>query len=173
MIPPKRRNSKYRKDRLSEILSITDYNCKQLEANLGIGIEHYGTKGRGVKATDLIEKGNFVVEYSGELIQGTDKCKEREEFYERYPSFGSYMYFFRFNQKRYCLDATVESPRLGRLINHSKALANLKGTIIRDKDNKPRLIFVAKRNIKVGEELSYNYADGRKQTEELFPWLKQ
>uniref|UniRef100_T1GR53 SET domain-containing protein n=1 Tax=Megaselia scalaris TaxID=36166 RepID=T1GR53_MEGSC len=30
------------------------------------------------------------------------------------------MYYFKFNNHQYCIDATAETGKLGRLVNHSR-----------------------------------------------------
>lgn len=53
-------------------------------------------------------------------------AKIREEEYAKDPSIGSYMYFFKYKSKRWCVDATKESIYKGRLINHSALRPNLR-----------------------------------------------
>ena len=55
-----------------------------------------------------------------------------------------YMFFFLF----YSVDATAESGRLGRLLNHSKSQANCTTRVVPIKD-RPYLIIVAARDIQV------------------------
>ena len=73
----------------------------------------------------------------------------------------------------FSIDATKETDRLGRLINHSieKTKTNLKPKISRDKDNMPRLIFCANRIIEPEEELSYDYGERRRDIISSNPWL--
>eukprot|EP00061_Rhincodon_typus_P017018 g45526.t1 len=123
-------------------------------------------KGRGVMATKPFQRGEFVVEYNGDLIEFTD-AKNREAKYAQDPSTGCYMYYFQYLSKTYCcsatlnvnlwfiqwdentysqsVDATKETTRLGRLINHSKN-GNCQ-TKLHDVDGKPHLILVASRDI--------------------------
>ncbi|XP_018412327.1 PREDICTED: N-lysine methyltransferase KMT5A [Nanorana parkeri] len=135
----------------------------------GMKIDIITGKGRGVIATRDFCRGEFVVEYYGDLIEITD-AKKREAAYARDDSTGCYMYYFQFQNKTYCVDATKETNRLGRLINHSKSgnchtkLHNIK--------NLPHLILVASRDISAGEELLYDYGDRSKSSIEAHPWLK-
>lgn len=69
------------------------------------------------------------------------------------------------------VDATKESDRLGRLINHSKT-GNCQ-TKLHDINGIPHLILVASRDIQEGEELLYDYGDRSKASIEAHPWLKQ
>lgn len=67
------------------------------------------------------------------------------------------------------IDATAETGRLGRLVNHSR-----NGNLIPRSitiDNKPRLVLLAKDDIKIGEELLYDYGDRSKESLEHHPWL--
>jgi histone-lysine N-methyltransferase SETD8 len=80
------------------------------------------------------------------------------------------MYFFEFKSKKYCIDATSESGRLGRLLNHSKINSNCHTKLV-DIDSKPVLTILASRDIKQGEELTYDYGDRSKFTLEAHPWL--
>ena len=83
-----------------------------------------------------------------------------------------YMYYFKHDNKSFCVDATFESGRLGRLINHTRKEANLT-TKICVVDHVPRLGFVAKQDIAKGDELCYDYGDRRPEVLKVHPWLKQ
>lgn len=76
-----------------------------------------------------------------------------------------YRLFFIFS-----VDATKETSRLGRLINHSKN-GNLQPKI-HDMNGVPHLIFLASRDLKVDEELLYDYGDRSKEATAAHPWLK-
>ncbi|XP_062814735.1 N-lysine methyltransferase KMT5A isoform X2 [Anolis carolinensis] len=135
----------------------------------GMKIDFIDGKGRGVIATKPFHRGDFVVEYHGDLIEITD-AKKREATYAQDPSTGCYMYYFQYLTKTYCVDATKETNRLGRLINHSKC-GNCQ-TKLHDINGVPHLILVASRDIKAGEELLYDYGDRSKASLEAHPWLK-
>ncbi|KAM6297764.1 LOW QUALITY PROTEIN: N-lysine methyltransferase KMT5A [Aegotheles albertisi] len=135
----------------------------------GMKIDYIDGKGRGVIATKHFNRGEFVVEYHGDLIEITD-AKKREAVYAQDPSTGCYMYYFQYLSKTYCVDATKETNRLGRLINHSKC-GNCQ-TKLHDIDGVPHLILIASRDIKAGEELLYDYGDRSKASIEAHPWLK-
>jgi histone-lysine N-methyltransferase SETD8 len=68
------------------------------------------------------------------------------------------------------VDATEENGRLGRLINHSRARANLTTKTLTI-DGIPRLVLFATRDVAKGEELLYDYGDRRKQSLAYHPWL--
>jgi histone-lysine N-methyltransferase SETD8 len=57
-------------------------------------------QGRGVFTTKYLSKGDFVVEYSGDLID-VKQAKEREGEYSMDLSKGCYMYYFRANDRQY------------------------------------------------------------------------
>ena len=57
-------------------------------------------KGRGVVATKDFGRGDFVVEYAGDLID-LGEAKYREEKYGKDSSVGCYMYYFNCNNKSY------------------------------------------------------------------------
>ncbi|XP_039936713.1 N-lysine methyltransferase KMT5A isoform X7 [Hirundo rustica] len=114
----------------------------------GMKIDYIDGKGRGVIATKHFNRGEFVVEYHGDLIEITD-AKKREAVYAQDPSTGCYMYYFQYLSKTYCVDATKETNRLGRLINHSKC-GNCQ-TKLHDIDGVPHLILIASRDIKADQ----------------------
>ncbi|KAJ8286251.1 hypothetical protein GJAV_G00036300 [Gymnothorax javanicus] len=135
----------------------------------GLQVRHIEGKGRGVFAGRSFRKGQFVVEYQGDLLEMKD-AKRREEQYCRDPAAGCYMYYFQYLSKAYCVDATKETGRLGRLINHSKS-GNCQ-TKLHGINGKPHLILVASRDIQAGEELLYDYGDRSKDSIAAHPWLK-
>ena len=80
--------------------------------------------------------------------------------------------FFEHKSKQYCIDATAETSRLGRLFNHSKTGGNCH-TKLFEMNSKPYLILVASRDIDHGEELTYDYGERNKVAIESHPWLAQ
>ncbi|XP_016407787.1 lysine methyltransferase 5Ab [Sinocyclocheilus rhinocerous] len=135
----------------------------------GLKVKSIDGRGRGVFADRTFQKDQFVVEYHGELLEIAD-AKARESQYAQDPTTGCYMYYFRYHDKTYCVDATKETDRLGRLINHSKN-GNLR-TKLHEINGTPHLIFLASRDIKVDEELLYDYGDRSKEAIAAHPWLK-
>ncbi|XP_062590160.1 N-lysine methyltransferase KMT5A-like [Saccostrea cucullata] len=136
----------------------------------GLEVATLGEKGRGVVATRKFLRGDFVVEYAGDLID-LSTAKQREKEYSENPQFGCYMYYFVHKNRHYCIDATAESGRLGRLINHSKTSGNCH-TKLTEINARPYLMLMASRDISVGEELLYDYGDRKKESLESHPWLK-
>lgn len=127
--------------------------------------------GKGVFATQNIEKGSFVCQYIGDIIT-LDEDLEREEKYGREGK-GCYSFEFNWNGLKWCIDATKENNTFGRMINHGKKCANLKPKLgnLPGCDH-PVLYFVALRDIKVGEQLFYDYKYQNKAVLEDFPWLR-
>ncbi|XP_008288055.1 lysine methyltransferase 5Ab [Stegastes partitus] len=136
----------------------------------GMQVKHIEGKGRGVFAIKGFKKGDFVVEYHGDLLDLTE-AKTREDQYAQDPQTGCYMYYFQYQSKTYCVDATKETSRLGRLINHSK-IGNCQ-TRLHPIDGTPHLILVASKDIKAEEELLYDYGDRSKTSILAHPWLKK
>lgn len=58
------------------------------------------SKGRGVFATHDFHRGEFVVEYSGELID-VQQASKREKKYEQDENTGCFMYYFKFRDHQY------------------------------------------------------------------------
>ena len=70
------------------------------DTNLGLEVATFINKGRGLKAVRDFKKGEFIVEYAGDLIDG-GTAVEREANYAMDISKGSYMYFFKHKEKKY------------------------------------------------------------------------
>ena len=77
---------------------------------------------------------------------------------------GSYLLFF----KDYCIDATSESGRLGRLLNHYKTHPNPKAWQVIDL---PKVILVALHDIPAGTQLRWDYGERDKCLTSM-DWLK-
>lgn len=63
-------------------------------------VQHIEGKGRAVFATRCFQKGEYVVEYHGDLLQITD-ANMREAEYAQNPATGCYMYYFQYLCKTY------------------------------------------------------------------------
>jgi len=153
----------------AEMESIVSYLNMTDDANHGIEIAAIDNKGRGIKAVKSFSKGDFVVEYSGELMD-IGAAKDLETKYSLDASKGCYMYYFKHKGKQYCIDATSESGRYGRLVNHSRITPNCVTKVVMVSEV-PRLILVAKNSIVPGEELLYDYGDRSKESLKAHPWL--
>jgi len=142
------------------------------EQESGLEMRLFDGKGRGVVATRPFSKGDYVATYTGELLK-LKVAKGREIMLDEDSSnFTSFMYYFKYKGNVWCIDATFESEKMGRLINHSKQLSNLKPQIV-EVNGTPRIVFLASRDIASGEELLYDYGDRRKAALEFNDWLKR
>ena len=65
-------------------------------------------KGHGVLSTTARVYGDFVCEYTGDLIS-YEQAIEREHGYKQDKEAGSFLYLFKFSEKKYCIDATGTS----------------------------------------------------------------
>ncbi|XP_078315644.1 histone-lysine N-methyltransferase Set8-like isoform X2 [Crassostrea virginica] len=121
--------------------------------------------GFGVFTKTDIEKGEFILEYSGERIT----IQEAEKREKRRKGKHSYLFYFQWNGLK-CIDATTNDGRLGRLVNDAKLESpqnNCKMKIVL-LDNYPRLCLFATKHIKCGEELRYDYGEN----DGDLPWRK-
>lgn len=149
-------------------------------------------KGRGIIASKPITSGEFVCVYAGDTISSKEARKKEIDYSKEETTRGCYMYYFTHKSAKlwyvqsdtllciilyvrtfltYSVDATRESGRLGRLINHSKTEANLKTRVI-ELDGTPYLCLFAARDVMVGEELLFDYGERRRDVINSLPWLK-
>ncbi|KAL6114142.1 kmt5a [Pungitius sinensis] len=166
--PIRRSNRKTKTELKSEEDQHIDYLIKN-NIEEGMQIKHIEGKGRGIFASKMFKRGEFVVEYHGDLLELAE-AKIREAQYTQDPQKGCYMYYFQYQSKTYCVDATEETSRLGRLLNHSKT-GNCQ-TRLHAINGTPHLILVASRDIEAEEELLYDYGDRSKASVQAHPWLK-
>lgn len=138
------------------------------ERVVGLKVEHFEGKGRGICADRHFQRGEFVVEYIGDLID-MNEANIREKKYAQDENAGCYMYYFKHKNQQYCIDATAESGKLGRLVNHSRN-GNLITKVVVVK-NRPHLVLIAKDDIEPNEELTYDYGDRSKEALLHHPWL--
>lgn len=154
--------------------TVLEEKRKNLEQLLRDGIEeglkvtYFEGKGRGVVAVKPFSRGDFVVEYSGELLD-VAAAKIREAKYAEDETTGCYMYYFKYLNQQYCIDATAETGRLGRLVNHSRNGNLITRTV--SVDGYPHLVLLAKDDIAVGEEINYDYGDRSRESLKNHPWL--
>jgi histone-lysine N-methyltransferase SETD8 len=144
----------------------------RLQLESGLEVKRVVTKGRGVFATSSFARGQFVCEYAGEILSYS-QALQREAKYGQNPSIGCYMYFFEHKSKSYCVDATAETKRIGRLLNHSKLDGNCHTKVFETNDSRPCLILLASRDIEQGEELTFDYGDRNKRSLKSHPWLAE
>lgn len=124
--------------------------------------------GRGIKTTKRFQQKEVLMRYFAELITAEELARREA----RGPKEGHfYRYKFQFQQKTYFLDATREDGTYGRLMNHSKRNPNVRAKPV-EIDGGPAIIFVAMRDLEVGEELRYDYGERDPEVVEANPWLK-
>lgn len=126
-------------------------------------------KGRGLQALASFKRNEYVIEYRGTMMT-YERAKRVEEQYSHDESIGCYMFFFSYNSEKWCVDATEETIYKGRLVSHSRRSPNLKAVAI-DVYGEHRLILYANKDIKIGDELLYDYGDRSSATIAQNPWL--
>ena len=109
--------------------------------------------GRGVFATKPFHKGDRVIEYTGRTISWSKIPKELDD---------PRMYFFAIGEGKRVIDPSVGGNE-ARFINHS---CNPNCNV---REQRGRIFIHALRNIKAGEELSYDY---RLETDDDVPRTK-
>ncbi|XP_073667997.1 uncharacterized protein [Paramisgurnus dabryanus] len=119
-------------------------------------------KGRGVFTKEFIWKGDFVVEYNGKLLtqeQGDLKGKQCAES-------RVFLFDFEWRGQMWCMDASEEDGRLGRLVNDDHRKPNCKMKVIAV-NNRPHLCLFSIDEILPGGELTYDYGPSD------WPWRPQ
>lgn len=76
------------------------HNSKFVLSYEFLQVKHIEGKGRGVFAVKGFKKGEFVVEYHGDLLE-LPEAKKREAQYAQDPQTGCYMYYFQYQTKTY------------------------------------------------------------------------
>ncbi|KAH9287214.1 Histone-lysine N-methyltransferase trr [Echinococcus granulosus] len=127
----------------------TQYRALQSEWRNNVLLARSKIQGLGLFASRDIEKNEFIIEYLGQLIRN-EVGNRRERLYES-QSRGIYM--FRADDN-WIVDATMYGG-LARYINHSCEPNCIAEVILYD--NQKRIIIIANRLIKKGEELTYDY----------------
>ncbi|KAG7472086.1 hypothetical protein MATL_G00104710 [Megalops atlanticus] len=120
-------------------------------------------KGRGVFAKGSFCKGDFVVEYRGDLINDAEYWRRRRLYHRGCHGF---MFAFKWRETTWCIDASREDESFGRLINDDHRHPNCRVKKI-DVNGKPHLCLFALIDIKEGEEITYDYGG------EDCPWRTQ
>ena len=64
------------------------------------------------------------MEYAGDLITPKEAEVRDEKYSKNTDKYGSYMYYFVHKGTKWCIDATIESGKYGRLLNHSRKTPN-------------------------------------------------
>lgn len=66
----------------------------------GLVVKLFKDKGRGICAGRPFARGEFVVEYIGDLIE-QNEADRREEIYAKDTAFGCYMYYFKHKEQQW------------------------------------------------------------------------
>jgi histone-lysine N-methyltransferase SETD8 len=126
--------------------------------------------GLGVFTKIDLKKGDIVCEYKGDLITAKE-LKKRQSLYDTNPQkYGSFVFELMIGGKQMAIDATKAFGTVGRMINHSRRNANIYPMKYKA-SNLCGIRFKAKRQIRKGEQLLYDYGDRTKEHLDLFPWL--
>jgi SET domain-containing protein len=110
-----------------------------------IQVRQSGVHGKGVFAVQDIPKGETVIEYVGEIIS----AQEAEDRHPHDPNDPNHTFYFQIDEDR-VIDA-LHGGNSARWINHSCS-PNCK-PVVED----GRVFIKAKKDIKQGEELNYDY----------------
>ncbi|XP_053389498.1 uncharacterized protein LOC123565665 [Mercenaria mercenaria] len=114
-------------------------------------------KGFGVFATKNFRRGDFILEYRGSLIAKEDA--EVLELKHARAGEGCFMFFFSFNGKQMCYDATETHDSMARFANDAgNASRNSKMQIVVH-NSTPHLCLFATTDITAGDEVLYDYGD--------------
>ncbi|XP_078805059.1 uncharacterized protein LOC105354252 isoform X6 [Oryzias latipes] len=112
-------------------------------------------KGRVVFAKRHLERGEFLVEYRGDLME-KKKYERRVKLYHK--GLKVFMFEFCYNGKQLCIDAAKEDGSLGRLVNDDHINPNGKIKTVTVKGH-PHLCVFATKDIKPKEAITYNNGD--------------
>lgn len=128
----------------------------QLRPRIGLRIAHCN-KGFGLYTNNVIEKGQFVCEYAGEIIDITEAQRRSNLDNENYIFVINE--HFSDNVTTTVIDATVIG-NIGRYINHS-CRPNCMIIPVRVDSLIPRLAIFAIKDIQCNEEITYHYGGER------------
>lgn len=132
-------------------MTISQKTIQLLSDNELIYVKNSDIHGKGIYAAKDIAKGTKIIEYTGEKIskEESDKRIELQEKISKQDSLKGAVYIFELNDE-YDIDGDFEY-NTARLINHS-CRPNCEFEIADD-----HIWIMALKDIKEGEELSYNY----------------
>lgn len=141
----------------------------QKGVSIRVEIVRVVNKGWGLFAAQFIRSGQFVCEYTGELLT-TKEARRRQQMYDELSqnsTFSSALLVVREHlpSRKACFRINIDATRVGnvgRFINHSCDGGNLSNVLIRSSGALlPRVCFFASRDIKAGEELNFSYGEVR------------
>eukprot|EP01080_Neovahlkampfia_damariscottae_P004302 gene4302-7658_t len=134
-------------------------NCKnqnfKRKLNKKVEIKQTTDKGNGMFAMESIPKNSFIIEYSGFMIN-EESFEEKKEKLLKDNTTHLNFYFMRI-KKNLVIDASINGSD-AKYINHScNPNCETQYWIV---DNQQRIGIFSIRDIKIGEELSYDYRGG-------------
>lgn len=122
----------------------------QRHQHADVDVFRAGKKGYGVRALQPIAEGSFIYEYTGEVLD-EQRFQKRQQKYDRE---GVKHFYFMMLQKDEFIDAT-EKGSIARFCNHScNPNAQIEKWVV---GPKLRMGLFAKRDIKKGEEICFDY----------------
>lgn len=123
------------------------------EEHLEVKASCIPNSGKGLFTKRAIKKGEFIVEYKGEIVSWKECIKRAEN--------DQYGYMFFINNKR-CIDAYLTPEAIARYANDAKGISRIKGktnnAVYAIHNNKAWI--QATKNIKAGEEIFVSYGSG-------------
>ncbi|XP_035847510.1 N-lysine methyltransferase KMT5A-like [Sander lucioperca] len=136
--------------RISPLKDATHYVLSKSDKTSKLEVKYINAvKGRGVFAKSSICKGDFVVEYRGDIRNDAESPGRRQLYH---PSCAAFMFVFKWKGKTWCIDASREDGSFGRLVNKEHRYPNCRMKKI-EVNRHPHLCLFALNNIKEGEEL--------------------
>lgn len=98
--PVRRRSVRKTKKAVEQEYLRTIEKAIEQQCEDGLVVKLFKDKGRGICAGHPFARGEFVVEYIGDLIE-QNEADRREEIYAKDSAFGCYMYYFKHKEQQW------------------------------------------------------------------------
>lgn len=98
--PVRRRSVRKTKKAVEQEYLRTIEKAIEQQSEDGLVVKLFKDKGRGICAGRPFARGEFVVEYIGDLIE-QNEADRREEIYAKDSAFGCYMYYFKHKEQQW------------------------------------------------------------------------
>lgn len=98
--PVRRRSVRKTKKAVEQEYLRTIEKAIEQQCEDGLVVKLFKEKGRGICAGRPFVRGEFVVEYIGDLIE-QNEADRREEIYAKDTAFGCYMYYFKHKEQQW------------------------------------------------------------------------
>lgn len=98
--PMRRRSVRKTKKAVEQEYLRTIEKAIEQQSEDGLVVKLFKDKGRGICAGRPFARGEFVVEYIGDLIE-QNEADRREEIYAKDTAFGCYMYYFKHKEQQW------------------------------------------------------------------------